>query len=65
MIRVLEYLFHEDRLRELRQFSLEKSSHQGHLIVAFQYVKMSLKTTREGLSTRVCSDRTRERMEGS
>lgn len=41
MIRGLEYLFHEDRLRELRQFSLEKRSHQGDLVVALQYLMSS------------------------
>ena len=39
MIRELELLSYEDRLRELVLFSLEKGSLQGVLIVAFQYLK--------------------------
>ncbi|KAK4825988.1 hypothetical protein QYF61_003750 [Mycteria americana] len=60
MIRGLEHLSCEDRLRELGVFSLEKRRLWGHLIVAFQYFKGAYRKDGEGLFIRECSDRTRD-----
>ena len=59
MIRGLEHLPCEDRLRELRLFSLEKRRLRGDLIAAFQYLKEAYKKAGEGLFIRACSNRTR------
>ncbi|KFV04750.1 hypothetical protein N340_12371, partial [Tauraco erythrolophus] len=59
MIRGLEHLCYEDRLRELGLFSLENRRLQGDLIAAFQYLKGAYRKAGEGLFTRACSDRTR------
>ena len=59
MIRGLEHLSYEERWRELGLFSLEEKRLQGHLIVAFQYLKGAYKQEGEQLFVRVDSDRTR------
>jgi len=59
VIRGLEYLSYEDRLRELGLFNLEKKRLRGDLIAAFQYLKGAYRKDGEGLFTRAWSDRTR------
>ena len=59
MIRGLEHLSYEERLRELGFFSLEKRRLCGDLIVAFQYLKGVYKQEGKRLFIRVNNDRTR------
>ncbi|KFQ54428.1 hypothetical protein N333_07203, partial [Nestor notabilis] len=59
MMRGLEHLLYEDRLRKLGLFSLEKRRLRGDLIAAFQYLKGAYKDAGEGLCIRDCSGRTR------
>ncbi|KFQ60197.1 hypothetical protein N334_00832, partial [Pelecanus crispus] len=59
MIRGLEHLSSEDRLRELELVRLEKRRLWEDLIAAFQYLKGAYKKTGERLFTRACSDKTR------
>ena len=59
MLRGLEHLSYEERLRKLGLFSLEKRKLWGDLMVAFQYLKGAYKQEAEWLFTRVDSDRIR------
>ena len=56
MIRGMEHLLYEDRLRELGLFCLEKGRLQGDVIAAFQYLKGAYRKDGEGLFIRECSD---------
>ena len=59
MIREMEHLSYEDRLRELGLFSLEKRRLRGDLIAAFQYLKGAYKKDGDKLFSRAYCDRTR------
>ena len=59
MIRGLEHLSCEDRLRELRLFSVEKRRLRGDLTAAFQYLKEAYRKAGEGLFIRARSNRMR------
>ena len=59
MIRGLEQILYEDRLRELGFFSLEKRRLQGDLIATFQYLKRAYKQEGSQLFERVDNRNTR------
>jgi len=59
MIRRLEHLSYDARLRELGMFSLQKRKLQADLVEAFHYMEGACKAAKEGLFARVWSDRTR------
>jgi len=59
MIRGMEHLSCEERLRGLGLFSLQKRRIQVDLIAAFQYLKRSYKKDGHRFFSRTCSDRTR------
>ena len=59
LIQGMEHLSYEDRLKELRLFSLKKRWLQGVLIAAFQYLKGSYRKEGGRFFSRVSGDRTR------
>ncbi|KFQ59513.1 hypothetical protein N334_10464, partial [Pelecanus crispus] len=59
MIRGLENLSYEARLRQLVLFSLEKRRLRGDLIAAFQYLKGAYRKDGDNLFSKACCDRTR------
>jgi len=59
MIRGLEHLSYEVRLRELGLFSLEKREFWRDLIAAFQYLKGTYRKDGENLFSKAFCDRTR------
>ncbi|KFM03118.1 hypothetical protein AS27_04352, partial [Aptenodytes forsteri] len=59
MIRGMEHLSHEERLRELGLFSLKKRRLRGDLMAAFQYINGAYKTNGDKLFSRACCGRTR------
>jgi len=59
MIRGMEHVSCEERLRELRLISLEKRRLQEHLIAAFQCLKGAYRKDGENLFSKACCARTR------
>ncbi|PKU43884.1 hypothetical protein llap_5815 [Limosa lapponica baueri] len=60
MIKGLEHLSYEGKLRELGLVRLEKRRLQRDFIRAFQYPKGTYKKAGEGLFTRACSGKMRD-----
>jgi len=61
MIREVEHICYEERLREMGLFSLEKRRLWGDLIEAFQYLKRAYWKDGVDLFSKACCDRTRNK----
>jgi len=59
IIKGLEHLCYEERLKELGLFNLEKRRLRGNLRAACQYLNGAYKKDADKLFSRACSDRTR------
>jgi len=59
MIRGLEHLSYEERLRQLGLLSLEKRRLWGDLVAALKYLKGAYRKDGDNLISKACSDRTR------
>jgi len=59
MIRELEHISYEERVRELGLFRLEKRRLQGDLNAAFQYLNGVYRKDRGNIFSKACCDRTR------
>jgi len=59
MVRGVEHLPYEEKLRELGLCTLERRRLRGGLIAVFQYLKGSYKKDGDNLFSRACCDRTR------
>jgi len=58
MIRGLEHLSYEERLRELGLLSLEKERLRGDAIAALQYLKGACRKDENNLFSKACCDKT-------
>jgi len=59
MIRQMEHLSYEEKLRDLGLFSLEKRRPWGDLVAALQYLKGAYKKDGDRVFSRACSNKTR------